>query len=369
SYLEGSENPDPYYCRLKAMAEEALGMKEEAAGDYELAISRGDSESYFLLAVLNYCDAEGNVLDAEGFTELMDLGQEAGAASAYLETACFLSEEVFDALDEERKEEVHSLLSDQLHLSSMLGGAVAPYFLGHYFENGLYGFGQDYGQAWGWYSRGALLRSASSYEALSRMVLEDETAPERYDSEFGYECAYRAYVLGADTLECLIRGYRNGHLTTHAAVIEEFFLPLWEQQFEDADEPEIEEDCYSDPDIVAPEYRDKANLSELLTVCLSCLRDAKGSVLDEPWKVTALAEKFAGAADVLKGYEHMLSSLYPLTRDMIELLTDHPRLKLRLCRIQLDTLRYLEAVSGHELGITEDMEQEIERLCALSESI
>ena len=65
----------------------------------------------------------------------------------------------------------------------------------------------------------------------------------------------------------------------------------------------------------------------------------------------------------------MLSSLYPLTRDMIELLTDHPRLKLRLCRIQLDTLRYLEAVSGHELGITEDMEQEIERLCALSESI
>ena len=152
-------------------------------------------------------------------------------------------------------------------------------------------------------------------------------------------------------------------------MIEEFFLPLWEQQFEDADEPEIEEDCYSDPDIVVPEYRDKANLSELLTVCLSCLRDAKGSVLDEPWKVTALAEKFAGAADVLKGYEHMLSCLYPLTRDMIELLTDHPRLKLRLCRIQLDTLRYLEAVSGHELGITEDMEQEIERLCALSESI
>ena len=64
------------------MAEEALGMKEEAVGDYELAISSGDSESYFLLAVLNYCDAEGNVLDAEGFTELMDLGQEAGAASA-----------------------------------------------------------------------------------------------------------------------------------------------------------------------------------------------------------------------------------------------------------------------------------------------
>ena len=104
SYLEGSENPDPYYYRLKAMAEEALGMKEEAVGDYELAISSGDSESYFLLAVLNYCDAEGNVRDAEGFTELMDLGQEAGAASAYLETACFLSEEVFDALDEERKE-------------------------------------------------------------------------------------------------------------------------------------------------------------------------------------------------------------------------------------------------------------------------
>ncbi|MGM9791632.1 MAG: hypothetical protein ACI3Y4_04445 [Candidatus Cryptobacteroides sp.] len=356
SYLDGSDNPDPYYYRIKAMAEEELGMKEEAAGDYELAISKGDSESYFLLSVLRYCDAEGNVQDAEGFTELMDLGQDAGAASAYLETACFLSEEVFDALDEERKKEVHSLLSDQLKLSSMLGGAVAAYFLGYYFENGLYGFEQDYGQAWGWYSRGALLRSASCYEALSRMVIEDETAPEHYDSEFGYECAYRAYILGADTLECLIRGYRNGHLTTHAAVIEEFFLPLWEQGLEEADEPEIEEDC----------YRDNVNLSELLEVCRTCLQDAKASALDAPWKVTALAEKFAGAAEVLKGYEHMLSSLYPMTRDMIGLITDHPRLKLRLCRIQLETLRYLEAVSGHELGITEDIEQEIGRLSSLS---
>ena len=99
------------------------------------------------------------------------------------------------------------------------------------------------------------------------MILEDGTAPEKYDEEFGYECAYRAYILGADTLECLIRGYKTGHLTAHAAVIEEFYLPLYEKQFADGDydEPEIEEDCiYDDPEIVTPEYRD-CNRKELDT--------------------------------------------------------------------------------------------------------
>ena len=47
---------------------------------------------------------------------------------------------------------------------------------------------------------------------------------------------------------------------------------------------------------------------------------------------------------------------------MLELILDHPRLKLRLLKIQLEVLRYIEACNGHELGITEDICNEITEL-------
>lgn len=372
-YLSITDDPDPYYYRLKASAEEKLEMKEEAARDYEKALNNGDGESFFLLACLTCCNEQGTVTDGEKFTEIMGRGQDAGVASAYLETACLLNEEVFEELDEDYRAETRELMEDQLRLSTMLGGADAAFLMGSFYEEGQYGFEQDYDQAWGWYSRGALLRSEDCYEALSRMVLEDETAPEMYDEEFGYECAYRGYILGADTLEQVIRGYRSGHLTSHAAVIEEFYLPLYEELFGDGDydEREIEDDFafgYDDPDIVVPEYQDnkrqKADTKKLMEVCEKSLEQAEKATEEQncPWKVASFAREYADAADVLKGYEHLLNSLYSMNSRMLDLIFDHPRLKLRLCRIQLDVLRYLEAISGHEMGLTEDMANEVDGL-------
>lgn len=372
-YLGITDDPDPYYYRLKASAEEKLEMKEEAARDYEKALNNGDGESFFLLACLTCCNEQGTVTDGEKFTEIMGRGQDAGVASAYLETACLLNEEVFEELDEDYRAETRELMEDQLRLSTMLGGADAAFLMGSFYEEGQYGFEQDYDQAWGWYSRGALLRSEDCYEALSRMVLEDETAPEMYDEEFGYECAYRGYILGADTLEQVIRGYRSGHLTSHAAVIEEFYLPLYEELFGDGDydEREIEDDFafgYDDPDIVVPEYQDnkrqKADTKKLMEVCEKSLEQAEKATEEQncPWKVASFAREYADAADVLKGYEHLLNSLYSMNSRMLDLIFDHPRLKLRLCRIQLDVLRYLEAISGHEMGLTEDMANEVDGL-------
>lgn len=372
-YLSITDDPDPYYYRLKASAEEKLEMKEEAARDYEKALNNGDGESFFLLACLTCCNEQGTVTDGEKFTEIMGRGQDAGVASAYLETAYLLNEEVFEELDEDYRAETRELMEDQLRLSTMLGGADAAFLMGSFYEEGQYGFEQDYDQAWGWYAKGALLRSEGCYEALSRMVLEDETAPEMYDEEFGYECAYRGYILGADTLERVIRGYRSGHLTSHAAVIEEFYLPLYEEQFGDVDydEPEIEEDFafgYDDPDIVVPEYQDnkrkKADTKKLMEVCEKSLEQAEKATEKQnyPWKVASFAREYADAADVLKDYEHLLNSLYSMNSRMLNLIFDHPRLKLRLCRIQLDVLRYLEAISGHEMGLTEDMANEVDGL-------
>lgn len=370
---ECDAEPDPYYYRLMAMAEEKLGMKEEAAADYQTATRKGESESFFNLAILTCSNDEGTIVDYERFSEIMSQGQDAGSASAYLETSILVTPEAFDAMDDETKTQIGKLLVEQLVLSSSMGDGDAAYLLGSYYEEGMYGLEQDYEKAWQLYAESATKRSAYGYESLSRMILEDGTAPEKYGEEFGYECAYRAYVLGCDTLETLIRGYKNGFLTHHAAVIEEFYLPRYEQEFggEDYDDPEIEEDCwtgYDDPDIVVPEYKSSQtssnNPDELLKTCTECVKQAKEAMEDykSPWMVAELARKYADAAEILKGYEHLVNTLYSLNKEMLEQIYDHPRLKLRLLRIQLSVLRYIEALNGHEQGITKDVSDEIDEL-------
>lgn len=244
-YLNDNDGePDPVFYRLRGNAHGQLGMKEQAASDYAYAAENGDGDAYFHLAILTCLDENFNVKDFTRYSELMSKGQEAGSAAAYLETAVLLNTETYDALDKETAENTRTLLVEQLTLASIMGEPEAPYLLGTYFEDGMYGLGQDYSKAWQLYSRSALLRSAQGFECLSRMTLEDGTAPEGTSEEFGYEAAYRAYILGADTLETVIRGYRSGFLTHHAAVIEEYYLPRYVQQYgdEDYDAPEIEED-------------------------------------------------------------------------------------------------------------------------------
>ena len=47
---------------------------------------------------------------------------------------------------------------------------------------------------------------------------------------------------------------------------------------------------------------------------------------------------------------------------MIDIIYDHPRLKLRLCKIQYAVLSWIEAKAEHSLGITEDIRAEIDTL-------
>ena len=365
-YLSGSEEePDPIYYKLRGNAEEKLGKKEEAVADYRKAAENGFADAYFWLAILICCDENGTVVDSDRFTEIMSAGQEANSPLAYLETACLITPELYEGADEKSRSELRNLLEEQLSLASLMGECDAPFWLGHYYENGLYGFAQDNGLAWQMYAKAAWMRSAEGYASLSRMVLEDGTAPEDKDEDFGYECAYRGYALGSDTLETVIRGYRNGHLTHHAAVIEEFLLPRYEELCDEEDcddyyEPEIEEDCYAVSEDRAGEGTDPQRLSE---ICEECLAKAEEADKDRrPWDVAEYARRYADAADILKGYEHMLNSLYSWNSKLLDLIVDRPRLKLRLCRIHLSVLRWIEALQGHELGMADDLADEIREL-------
>ena len=68
-------------------------------------------------------------------------------------------------------------------------------------------------------------------------------------------------------------------------------------------------------------------------------------------------------AKILEGYDHMLNLLYSVLSRAESVLYEHPRLMLELKRLHLAVLRRLEAVNGREIGLTEDLMQEIDQLC------
>ena len=100
----------------------------------------------------------------------------------------------------------------------------------------------------------------------------------------------------------------------------------------------------------------------MLTICEDTLAKARKAAMEHPQELETLASGYADAAAVLKNYEHLLNRLYPMNAKMLELIGDYPRIRLRISRIQLEVLRWIEARSGHELGIAEDLENEIRKL-------
>ena len=97
----------------------------------------------------------------------------------------------------------------------------------------------------------------------------------------------------------------------------------------------------------------------LCSFCIYCRQTT-------PKGLETLAAEYADAAAVLKNYEHLLDRLYSMNAKMLDLIGEYPCIKLRISKIQLEVLRWIEARSSHELGIAEDLENEIRKL---SESI
>ena len=104
----------------------------------------------------------------------------------------------------------------------------------------------------------------------------------------------------------------------------------------------------------------------MLTICEDTLAKARKAAMEQTRDLETLAARYADAATVLKNYEHLLDRLYLMNAKMLELIGDYPRIRLRISKIQLEVLRWIEARSSHELGIAEDLENEIRKL---SESI
>lgn len=80
---------------------------------------------------------------------------------------------------------------------------------------------------------------------------------------------------------------------------------------------------------------------------------------DMEWENASLAREFLDIANILEGYDEMLDNVYAAVRRMIDVIHEHPRLKLEILELQLTVLRRIEALNDHELDESEDVENEL----------
>ncbi len=85
---------------------------------------------------------------------------------------------------------------------------------------------------------------------------------------------------------------------------------------------------------------------------------------EDPSPIAQMAREVIRLAKHLGQFEPALNAAYVVTRDMAELLYEHPRLLLQLKETELEILEYIEAKEQHDLEIVSDLRSEIKQLKA-----
>ena len=73
--------------------------------------------------------------------------------------------------------------------------------------------------------------------------------------------------------------------------------------------------------------------------------------------ITEMAREVLIYARHLAQFDHTMNGAYVAARDMADCLYDHPRLKLQLWEVEDEVLDIIEAQSGHDLNIHDDLQQ------------
>lgn len=86
--------------------------------------------------------------------------------------------------------------------------------------------------------------------------------------------------------------------------------------------------------------------------------------MEDPSSIADMTREVIVLGRHLGQFEHMLPKAYQVTKRMAEYVYEHPRLLLELKQVELEILEYAEAIQGREMGITEDLRDDIWKLKA-----
>lgn len=103
------------------------------------------------------------------------------------------------------------------------------------------------------------------------------------------------------------------------------------------------------------------SLDDYQEICCGCVLLSEENLrkMRRYWEITEFAVIFLRFASYLEGFDHMLDKLYEPVRRMVDCVSDHPRLRLRLLRLQLVVIQRIGCLHGHELSAEEDVVSEI----------
>lgn len=109
----------------------------------------------------------------------------------------------------------------------------------------------------------------------------------------------------------------------------------------------------------------KERLEAMMEICYGCVLVAEENQrLYMEYENAGLMEEFLHYAQEIEGYDHLLQELYSACGRMEKTVTCHPRLLARFKRFYRQVVNRVEIAfcDGHELGISEDLSQEISDL-------
>ena len=236
--LNTDADADPFWHVLLAYAYEQTDRKDDAIGQYEEAIRRGELECYADLAAI-YKERGNMAL----YDSIMEEGIGKGSASCCIHQADML-EEVFQELTADEQRQLHEKLVTQLEKGLAMGSGLCAYYLWANYYCGTLGFPEYELKAAEYLKRGARLGEVNSIERIA-MLHTDEEWPEQMSRTERYELWLRAARYLPDDEDAL-RGLKGcndeAFLLRHKKELETYWQPKFTQLAAEEEKAEEEDD-------------------------------------------------------------------------------------------------------------------------------
>lgn len=363
--------PNALWYFLHGCTTEKLQGAMEALPDFEMARDLGYIGAYFWIAcALGFEDGDELVNSDEYFDAIA-----AGVEHLDAESMFCAAWDVFPGEDDlpddpkERKKVIKRLIQD-LTDAALLGNTSALLDLAEIYHDGKYDQEVNMEDAWTYLAQAAIFEEAEAYERLWAMVCDGDVPYK--EENWDWLLIKGARCDSAMLTEELVRAYKAGRMGGYEDEIEAYYLPLYpnvepaEPLAATVEKPEDKVYSSTSTDERPPLQSTEEALENYWKECVECCEQAEHILQeqDDPSPIAEMANRVIIYGKWLGQFEHMLSQAYSVTKRMAECIYEHPRLLLRLKEVELDILRYAEAVENHHLEIADDLQDEINQLKA-----
>ena len=221
--LNETEDPDPYWHTLLAYAYEELGRRDDAIGQYEKAIDKGDIEDYYSLAYQYY--ERGNMALYES---LMEEGIKKGCASCYTFRS-YMADEDFRKLDYSTRMDMHRDISNWLHKGMDKGDGTCAYLLWYHYYYGQLGFYENQYESKRYLKEGVKLGNVASLTTMAILAERGKWSEKLTPTEIAelWLQAARYAPQDEDALKGLSRVSDPAFLLKHKDELEKYWQPLF----------------------------------------------------------------------------------------------------------------------------------------------